>query len=487
MKIESIYEIYLKYPSIQTDSRKLKEGDFFVALKGPHFNGNQFALRALDAGAAYALIDEMPNQSELQAAELAEPGIGKRLLLVDDALTTLQQLAKHHREQLNIPFIAITGSNGKTTSKELIYAVLASHFITYTTQGNLNNHIGVPLTLLSIRKDAQMAVIEMGANHQKEIESYCAYTLPTHGVITNCGKAHLEGFGGIEGVRKGKGELYQFLRDHNGTAFVYADYDYLQPMSAGIANILHYGNSKGLVQGRIESSEPFLTVAVTAGLGTADSGNASHSAAPQQEDNQVMNSILIKSQLVGDYNLPNILCALTIGKYFGVPTEKMVKAIESYAPSNSRSQLIEQGTNHIILDAYNANPSSMKVAIENFARIHAERKILLLGGMMELGTESIAEHKALVELIASLGFKEVVLVGGDFIYTKDLFEQYNAAANTSTNNYTTTNITTNKIGPIFTYKDNAQEARECLAALNPQNCYILIKGSRSMKMEQVLG
>lgn len=460
MNIESIYEIYLQYPSIQTDTRKLKEGDIYVALKGPNFNGNQFALRALDSGAAYAIIDEMPIQSELQAAELSEPGIGKRLLLVDDALTTLQQLAKHHREQLDIPFIAITGSNGKTTSKELIYAVLASHFITYTTQGNLNNHIGVPLTLLSIRKDAQMAVIEMGANHQKEIESYCAYTLPTHGVITNCGKAHLEGFGGIEGVRKGKGELYQFLRDHNGTAFVYADYDYLQPMSAGIANIVHYGNSKGLVQGRIESSEPFLTVAVTAGLDAS----------------------IIKSQLVGDYNLPNILCALTIGKFFGVPTEKMVKAIESYAPSNSRSQLIEQGTNHIILDAYNANPSSMKVAIENFARIHAERKIVLLGGMMELGAESIAEHKALVELIASLGFKEVVLVGGDFIYTKDLFEQYNGASNSNTNN-----ITANKVGPIFTYKDNALEAREWLAALNPQNCYILIKGSRSMKMEQVLG
>lgn len=475
MKIESIYEIYLKYPSIQTDSRKLKEGDFFVALKGPHFNGNQFALRALDAGAAYALIDEMPNQSELQAAELSEPGISKRLLLVDDALTTLQQLAKHHREQLHIPFIAITGSNGKTTSKELIYAVLASHFVTYTTQGNLNNHIGVPLTLLSIRKDAQMAVIEMGANHQKEIESYCAYTLPTHGVITNCGKAHLEGFGGIEGVRKGKGELYQFLRDHNGTAFVYADYDYLQPMSAGIANIVQYGHNKGLVQGRIEASEPFLTVAVTAGLGKEHSGDATHSATPQQgikqssQNNATLNNpILIKSQLVGDYNLPNILCALTIGKFFGVPTEKMVKAIESYAPSNSRSQLIEQGTNHIILDAYNANPSSMKVAIENFARIHAERKILLLGGMMELGAESIAEHKALVELIASLGFKEVVLVGGDFIYAKELFGQYNGAA-------------------IFTYKDNAQEAREWLAELNPQHSYILIKGSRSMKMEQVLG
>lgn len=457
MSIKDIYKIYQQHPSIQTDTRKLKEGDFFVALKGPKFNGNQFALQALDNGAVYALIDEMPSESELQASELSEPGISKRLLLVDDALTTLQQLAKHHREQLNIPFIAITGSNGKTTSKELIYAVLASHFKTYTTQGNLNNHIGVPLTLLSIRKDAQMAVIEMGANHQKEIESYCAYTLPTHGVITNCGKAHLEGFGGIEGVRKGKGELYQFLRDHNGTAFVYADYDYLQPMSAGIANIVHYGHSKGLVQGRIEASEPFLTVAVTAGLETAPGS---------QHGDLLVHPLLIKSQLVGDYNLPNILCALTIGKFFGVPTAKMIKAIEDYAPSNSRSQLIEQGTNQIILDAYNANPSSMKVAIENFARIHANRKILLLGGMMELGAESIAEHKALVELIASLGFKEVVLVGGDFIYTKDLFTQYTNAN--------------------FIYKGNALEARDWLQQLNPQDSYILVKGSRSMKMEQVI-
>ena len=473
MFIEEIYKIYLKHPSIQTDTRKLKEDDFFVALKGPNFNGNKFALQALTNGAAYALIDEMPIESERIAAELSEPGIGKRLILVDDALTTLQQLAKHHREQLNIPFIAITGSNGKTTSKELIYAVLASHFTTYTTQGNLNNHIGVPLTLLSIRKDAEMAVIEMGANHQKEIESYCSYTLPTHGVITNCGKAHLEGFGGIEGVRKGKGELYQFLRDHNGTAFVYADYDYLQPMSAGIANIVQYGHNKGLVQGRIEASEPFLTVAITAGLEPVETGADSSTTAPQQgikqasQDNKTLNNpILIKSQLVGDYNLPNILCALTIGKFFGVPTAKMIKAIEDYAPSNSRSQLIEQGTNHIILDAYNANPSSMKVAIENFARIHANRKILLLGGMMELGAESIAEHKALVELVASLGFKEVVLVGGDFIYTKDLFTQYTNAN--------------------FIYKDNALEAREWLQQLNPQDSYILVKGSRSMKMEQVI-
>ena len=444
MSIQEIYKIFQQYPSVQTDTRKLQEGDIYVALKGPNFNGNQFALRALDSGAAYAIVDEMPNESELIAAELSEPGIKERLLLVDDALTTLQQLAKHHRQQLDIPFIAITGSNGKTTSKELIYAVLASHYTTYTTQGNLNNHIGVPLTILRVKPDAQMAVIEMGANHQKEIESYCAYTLPSHGIITNCGKAHLEGFGGVEGVRKGKGELYQFLREHKGTAFVYADYDYLQPMSAGIENIIYYGLSKGLVQGQIEAAEPFLAVRITAGLDAS----------------------LIHSQLVGDYNLPNILCAATIGKYFGVPDQKIIKAIEGYAPSNSRSQLLEVGTNQIILDAYNANPSSMKVAIENFAKLKAERKIVLLGGMMELGEDSIAEHQALIEQLVALGFKEVVLVGGDFAF-----------AHASTTQIQTT---------PFTYLPNAQAANEWLKQLNPQNAYILVKGSRSMNMEQVL-
>ncbi len=444
MSIQEIYKIYQQYPSIQTDTRKLKEGDLYFALKGPNFNGNKFALRALDTGAAYAVVDEMPLQSELDAAELSEPGIKERLLLVDDVLTTLQQLAKHHRQQFTIPFIAITGSNGKTTSKELIYAVLASHFKTYTTQGNLNNHIGVPLTILSVKPDAEMAVIEMGANHQKEIESYCAYTLPSHGVITNCGKAHLEGFGGVEGVRKGKGELYQFLREQKGTVFVYADYDYLQPMSAGIENIIYYGITKGLVQGQIETAEPFLAVRITAGLEAS----------------------LIKSQLVGDYNLPNILCAATIGKYFGVPDQKIISAIEAYAPSNSRSQLMEVGTNQIILDAYNANPSSMKVAIENFAKLKADRKIVLLGGMMELGEDSIAEHQALVELLVSIGFKEVVLVGGDFEH-----------AHASQTQIQTT---------PFTYLPNAQAANEWLKQLNPQNAYILVKGSRSMKMEQVL-
>ena len=429
MQIAELYQLYSAHPSIQTDTRKLKAGDLFFALKGPNFNGNLFAKQALEQGAAYAVVDEMITDQQAQN----DP----RFIQVEDALTTLQQLARYHRGQFNIPFIAITGSNGKTTSKELIYAVLSSHFNTYTTQGNLNNHIGVPLTILSVRPDAQMAVIEMGANHQQEIAGYCSYTLPSHGVITNCGKAHLEGFGGMEGVRKGKGELYDHLRASNGTAFIYADYDYLRAMSAGIAHQVMYGQQEGLVQGTVARNEPFLEVRITAGLSTDR----------------------INSQLVGDYNLPNILCAAAIGKYFGVPDEKIKASIEAYSPSNSRSQLIERGTNHIILDAYNANPSSMKVAIENFAGIKGGQKVLLLGGMMELGAESIAEHEALVQLIGQYQWKAVVLVGGDFGHVQH----------------------------PYLYFPNSAEAKAWLDAQQFEQTHLLIKGSRSFKMESVLG
>lgn len=436
MSISEIYDIYVQYPSVVTDTRKLKEGDFFFALKGPNFNANTFAFKAVEAGAAYCVVDEPlttiaayyegNNEAQKEAALV-------KMIVVEDVLTTLQALAGHHRSTFEIPFIAITGSNGKTTTKELVYAVLASHFKTYTTQGNLNNHIGVPLTILSIKKDAQMAVIEMGANHQKEIEGYCVYTKPTHGIISNCGKAHLEGFGGEEGVKKGKGELYSFLRVHNGTAFVYTGYDYLNEMSAGIQNIVPY------IGGEIQSSEPFLTV----------SANINDTVTT------------VRSQLVGSYNLPNILCALTIGKHFGVPEHKMVEAIEAYAPSNSRSQLITKGTNTIILDAYNANPSSMKVAIENFAKLAGDHKIVMLGAMMELGDHSSAEHLALLQLIASYSFTHVVLVGDDFLAHQNAL-------------------------PQFIYFKNTQEAKAWLAEQNPTNAQLLIKGSRSMQMETVL-
>jgi UDP-N-acetylmuramoyl-tripeptide--D-alanyl-D-alanine ligase len=436
MSISEIYDIYLQYPSVVTDTRKLRTNDFFFALKGPNFNANTFAFKALEAGAAYCVVDEPlttiatyyegNNEAQKDAAL-------SKMIVVEDVLTTLQALAGHHRGTFDIPFIAITGSNGKTTTKELVYAVLSSHFKTYTTQGNLNNHIGVPLTILSIKKDAQMAVIEMGANHQKEIEGYCVYTKPTHGIISNCGKAHLEGFGGEEGVKKGKGELYTFLRGHNGTAFVYTGYDYLNEMSTGIQNIVPY------INGSIQSSEPFLTV----------SANINDTATT------------VNSQLVGSYNLPNILCALTIGKHFGVPEHKMVDAIANYAPSNSRSQLITKDTNTIILDAYNANPSSMKVAIENFAKLAGQNKIVMLGAMMELGEHSLAEHLALLQLIASYSFESVILVGDDFL------AHQNAV-------------------PQFIYFKTTSEAKTWLLQKNPTHAQLLIKGSRSMQMETVL-
>ena len=423
MTIQSLYDIYKHYPSIQTDTRKLKQDDIFFALKGDNFNGNSFAEKAIGAGAIYAVIDEK---------EFEIPG---KTILVDDVLKTLQQLAKHHREQFNIPFIAITGSNGKTTTKELVHTVLSSSFKTYTTEGNLNNHIGIPLTILKIKDDAEMAVIEMGANHQKEIEGYCTYALPTHGLITNAGKAHLEGFGGPEGVKKGKGELFDYLRSTNGTAFIMQDYDYLREMSKGISTIITYGSHNAQTTGNVLKSEPFLEVNID---NFADG--------------------LIKTNLVGEYNLPNVLAAVAVGRHFSVDDQKIKASIENYTPSNSRSQLIEKGTNKIILDAYNANPSSMKLAIENFAKLHADNKILLLGAMAELGTESLEEHKSIIALIKKYKWKQVALVGGDFTKTEHPFHQFKSSA----------------------------EARDWLKAENFGNSYFLIKGSRSMQMEKVL-
>lgn len=420
MRIEQLYEVYLQHPSVQTDTRKLKKDDIFFALKGPSFNGNQFARQALDAGACCVVVDEDPGFSD------------ERIFKVDDVLTALQQLAGYHRSKFNIPFIAITGSNGKTTTKELVHAVLSTTYKTYTTQGNLNNHIGIPLTLLSVGADAEMAVIEMGANHLKEIESYCVYTAPTHGIITNCGKAHLEGFGSLEGVRRGKGELYDYLRAHNGTAFVMWDYDYLRDMSKGIPSVIKYGTANADTVGTIVKSEPFLEVELGA--------------------------TIVNSHLVGEYNLPNVLVAATVGRYFKISDEMIKNSIEGYTPSNSRSQLIEKGTNKIILDAYNANPTSMKAAIENFSKLHDPQKVLVLGAMMELGTASIMEHESLVALIKAGQWTDVILVGGDFT----------------------------KVEHPFHYFNTAGEAKDWLQKNKPQAATYLLKGSRSTKMETML-
>lgn len=438
ISIEQLYETYLRHPSVQTDTRLLKSGDIFFALKGPNFNGNSFAPKALEQGAAYAVIDEWPASANGASGGSAATEPDERLLLVPDVLKALQDLALYHRRQFDIPFIAITGSNGKTTSKELIHTVLSAEYVTYTTRGNLNNHIGVPLTILSVRKDAEFAVIEMGANHQKEIESYCRYALPTHGIITNIGRAHLEGFGGPEGVKKGKGELYDHLRDEGGTAFVLKDSDDLRQMSRGIPHIITYGTKDADFIGHVApSKDSLLNVEITHGAGTG----------------------VIHTQLVGDYNLPNVLVAVAVGKHFGVDDVKIRKAIEKYTPSNSRSQLLERDSNHIILDAYNANPSSMRAAIENFAQIPVDHpKVLILGAMAELGPESINEHRAIVDLIGKYTWQQVALVGGDFLKLQH---------------------------PYLSFA-NSRDAGHWLKGAGLRETWLLIKGSRSSKMEEAL-
>lgn len=424
MEIAPLYQLYLQHPSLTTDTRKISPGDIFFALKGPRFNGNNFAAQALNMGAAYVVVDEPLTFSD------------ERIIKSENTLLKLQQLAKYHREQFSIPFIAITGSNGKTTTKELVNAVLSSAYKTYTTEGNLNNHIGIPLTLLKIKKDAQLAVIEMGANNPGEIESYCKYVLPTHGLITNFGKAHLEGFGSIEGVRKAKSELFNFLSQNNGTAFINADDDFMVQMSSRIKKIITYGTTAADTKGKILKRASFLSLSI--------SGNS-----------QIEN---LSTHLVGEYNFSNVLASVAIGKFFKVPDKKIKAAIENYIPVNSRSQLIHKDSNTIILDAYNANPSSMKAAIENFEKMQGSDKILLLGGMMELGNDSKQEHEQIINLIQQFNWHKVVLVGPQFKEIKNLYINF----------------------------ENSAEAKEWFKAGNFKNTSILIKGSRSMQMEKIL-
>ncbi len=421
---DKLYELYLRYPSIQTDTRRLTKGDLFFALKGPTFNGNAFAQQALESGAAYAVIDDAAYATD------------ERCLLVDDVLEALQALARHHRKQLNIPFIAITGSNGKTTTKELLAAVLRKRFRTYATAGNLNNHIGVPLTILSIKPDAEMAIIEMGANHLHEIDSYCRIALPTHGIITNCGKAHIEGFGSVENIRKGKGELFTYLRETGGTVFRNTDLNYLEEMAYCIPAQITYGSAGARYTGKPLTDEHLLKVVLL-----------THGK-----------EALIHTQLVGAYNFANVMVAIACGLHFSISVDEVKEAIEAYAPDNSRSQWMKRGSNHIVLDAYNANPSSMNAAISNFAGIDAPKKMLWLGAMKEMGTEEVAEHRALVALIDQYTWDDVVFVGAEF---KELAGQYKWFATSA-------------------------EAAEMLGQVTVQNATILIKGSRGSSMEALL-
>ncbi len=385
--IDKLYRLFKQHPTIVTDSRKVTPGCLFFALKGERFNGNDYAAQAVKEGAAYAIVDE---PVEVPAG---------RAIQVDDVLATLQRLATHHRRQFYIPVLAITGSNGKTTTKELVSAVLESHYPTHFTKGNLNNHIGVPLTLLEMTPKTEVAVVEMGANHLGDIDFLCRIAEPTHGLITNVGKAHLEGFGSFEGVKQTKSELYRYLTERNGLVFINMDEPHLTELAGGNRLKLFYKKSEMPdadhvpFEVKLVAEEPFLEVAFL------------------DENGQLA---LAKSQLIGRYNFDNIMTAVVIGKYFKVPAAKIVAAIESYVPSNNRSQLKTIGTNTFILDAYNANPTSMKMALQSFSKMPARHKVAILGAMKELGKYSDDEHMALAELAIVCGFDQVVLVGEEF-------------------------------------------------------------------------
>ena len=414
MNIEDLYSLYTKNYLVDTDTRTIRSTSIFFALKGDNFNGNLFAKKALELGASYCVIDE------------AEYEIKGATILVNNVLETLQSLATYHRQKLGIPIIGITGSNGKTTTKELILAVLKTQFKATATRGNLNNHIGVPLTLLSFTNETEIGIVEMGANHQKEIEFLATICEPDLGYITNFGKAHLEGFGGEEGVIKGKSELYTYLKEHNKTALINSE-DPIQLKLTSSLNSIVLNNEI-----TIKSIQPFLTL---------------------QYQNQE-----IKTHLIGAYNETNIKAAISIGEYYGITKRNIITAIEGYHPTNNRSQLIKKKSNTVLLDAYNANPSSMHLAIENFAKINKENKMVCLGGMRELGVDTLIEHQMLIDQLKQTKWLKVILVGSEF---KPCDHNY-------------------------LYFDTSIEAKAWLHAQQLKGYTLLIKGSRGIQMEQLI-
>ncbi len=427
MCIETIYKAFLACNGLTTDSRNCPQNSMFVALKGETFNGNAFAAKALEAGCAYAVIDEA---CYAQADD-------ERYLLVEDCLKALQQLANLHRRTLGTRIIGITGTNGKTTTKELMAAVLSKQFNILYTQGNLNNQIGVPLTLLKLRPEHQLAVIEMGASHPGDIQELVEIAEPDCGLITNVGKAHLQGFGSFEGVIRTKGELYDFLRTRpDAFIFLHDDNPYLKEIAQGLIAI-YYGSQPDLfVSGKSTANSPFL-------------------AFEWQADGKTHS---VQTQLIGDYNLPNALAAVTVGRYFGVPDNLICEALSQYAPLNNRSQLKQTARNTLIIDAYNANPSSMQVSIENFHRMQAADKLLILGDMRELGDDSAAEHQKVVDQLIAFGFTEVFLVGEYFGATQHPFRSF----------------------------ADAPSLIEALQAEQPSGKTILIKGSNGIRLFSIV-
>ena len=375
--IEKIYQLYSQKYIVTTDSRKVEPGCVFVALKGERFDGNDFALQVANDNVAACVIAD---RKDLPQHE--------RLFIVEDSLSTLQELAKLHREKCGTPIIGITGTNGKTTTKELVSAVLSEKYNIIYTQGNFNNHLGVPLTLLQIKPDTEIAVVEMGANHPKEIEFLCSLAQPNFGIITNIGKAHIEGFGSFEGVVKTKNELYDYLRDTNGLVFFNNDNHLLKDLAKDLTSIKYGKDDNADYHASIISSNPYLSIN--------------------------WNNKEIKTKLVGDYNFENVMAAITVGCHFNIEQELIIKALENYSPTNNRSQFIKSDKNEIVMDAYNANPVSMTNSVRNFRNISDDNHLLILGDMKELGSESLNEHQEIISLIKELGFSNVILVGSEF-------------------------------------------------------------------------
>jgi len=424
MDIASIHSLFLKCNSVSIDTRKIEPNSLFVAIKGDRFDANTFAKEALDKGASYVVID---NEAYY---------IDQRTILVEDSLVSLQELAKFHREYLKLPIIALTGSNGKTTTKELMSVVLSKKYKVKATVGNLNNHIGVPLTLLSFNSETEIGIVEMGANHKKEIEFLCELAKPDYGYITNFGKAHLEGFGGVQGVIEGKSEMYQYLFDNEKLAFINLE-DPIQVEKSKVLKSFTFGINKENADVNITEvqANPFVVIRYS--------------------------GFTISSHLIGLYNANNINAALTIGKYFGVADLAIKEALESYIPENNRSQLLTKGTNQIILDAYNANPSSMTVAIENFLQLENPNKIMILGDMFELGEESQQEHQAIVTLLSNVENVKCYFVGKAFY--DDRIDRNN-----------------------FWFYETFESFSDYLKETKIENSTVLIKGSRGMALERTL-
>lgn len=424
MKIEQLHAFFLQSSGVNTDTRKIEKNQIFFALKGANFNANTFAKEALDTGAYKVIIDQK------------EYYINENTILVDDCLTTLQDLAKYHRNYLGLKIIGLTGSNGKTTTKELIQCVLKQKYITKATIGNLNNHIGVPLTLLSFDKTTEFGIVEMGANHQKEIEFLSSIAQPDFGYITNFGKAHLEGFGGTEGVIKGKSELYTFIKNNNKKVFINLD-DPIQKEKSSDLDSIKFGinNKESIVNFSNITANPMVSLE--------------------------FENTKISSHLIGIYNSNNICAAITIGKYFGIDNESIKNAIENYIPNNNRSQIINKNNNEIILDAYNANPSSMLAALTNFFQLKDSNKIAILGDMFELGNESKKEHLKLIEYCSEFQNVQFYFIGKEFHTVKNENKNFN-------------------------FFEDFDSFKNKLSLMQLKNNLILIKGSRGMSLERCL-